>query len=200
MPCVVGTTDLRRLAILAVALIAGCGAPLASGPVASGPPASPRISCLGIPSARCDEAVASVARSLPNSAPVSIEVSCVAGTCTPESGAMDTVVTLADGSQLRSTTISWANSGGQLPGGVKPLPAPVPALVLPVEPQCQSVPAAMCKRMAEASLGTVGDLVVVQIVVRCSAPSCTDSQGEGDTLVTYADGTTSTSGWGYAGG
>lgn len=189
-----GTTDLRRLAILAVMAIAGCGAPAASGP-----PASPRISCLGIPAARCDEAVASVARSLPNTAPVSIEVSCVAGTCTPESGAMDTVVTLADGSQLRSTTISWANGGGQGPGGVKPLPVPVPPPVVPVEPQCQGVPASMCKTMAETAFGELSDQAVVQILVRCGEPPCTDDHGVGDTVVTYADGTTRTSSWEYAG-
>lgn len=30
---------------------------------------------------------------------------------TPESGAMDTVVTLVDGSRLRSTTLSWSEPG-----------------------------------------------------------------------------------------
>jgi hypothetical protein len=190
------TAHVRRLAILAVVAIAGCGAPAASGP-----PASPRISCVGVPAARCDEAVASVARSLPNTAAVSIEVTCVASTCTPETGAMDTVVTLADGSQLRSTTISWANGGGQVPGGVKPLPEPVPIPppVVPVEPQCQGVPDSMCRTMAETAFGELSDQAVVRILVRCGAPPCTDKHGVGDTVVSYADGTTSTSAWEYAG-
>ena len=71
------------------------------------------MSCEGIPATRCDEAVASVARSLPNSPVAGIEVVCVAGTCTEQAGAIDTIVTLVDGSRLRSTHsryrsgISW---------------------------------------------------------------------------------------------
>lgn len=195
------TTDLRRLVVLAVVAIGGCGAPVASGsPVASGPSASPWISCPGIPAARCDEAVASVARSLPNTAPASIEVTCVSGICTPESGAMETVVTMADGSQLRSTTISWANGGGFGEGGVKPPPVPAEPPVVPVEPQCQGVPVSMCRTMAETAFGEVSDQAVVRIVVRCAESPCTNEHGLGDTVVTYADGTTQTSSWEYQGG
>jgi hypothetical protein len=194
----VTTTDLRHLAILAVMAIAGCAAPADSGP-----PASPTISCVGIPATRCDEALASVARSLPNTRPVAIEVICVAGTCTEQSGAMDTVVTLADGSQLRSTTTSWSEASEPAPGGVKPLPVPAaPPLVpvVPVEPQCQGVPVSMCRTMAETAFGEVSDEAVTGIVVRCTRQPCTDAQGAGDTVVTYADGTTQTSSWEYAGG
>ena len=113
---------------------------------------------------------------------------------------MDTVVTLADGSQLRSSTISWASGGGDGAGGVKPLPVPVPPPALPVEPQCQGVPDSMCRTMAETAFGELSDDAVVQIVVRCGKRPCTIEQGEGDTVVTYADGTTRTSSWGYAGG
>ena len=190
------TTELVRLAVIAVLAIAGCGAP-----VASGPSASPEVSCTGIPASRCDEALASVARSLPNTTPVSIEVVCVAGTCTDESGAMDTVVTLADGSTLRSTTISWSQ-GAPAPGGVKPLPVPIepPAPAVPVEPQCQGVPVSMCRTMAETAFGEVSDVAVVQIVVTCTRQPCTNDQGAGDTVVTYEVGTTQTSSWEYAGG
>lgn len=188
--------DLRRLTVLAIALIAGCGAPAASGP-----PASPRIVCTGLPADKCDEAVASVARSLPSTAVVTIEVSCVAGTCTTESGAMDTVVTLADGSQLRSTTNAWANGGGQGAGGddTAPVPAPAAPPVVPVEPVCQGVPVSMCKTMAETAFGELTDQDVVRIVVRCKEPPCTAAHGVGDTVVTYGDGTTQSSSWEYAG-
>lgn len=192
-----GTTDVRRLAILAVIAIAGCGVPADSGP-----PASPTVSCVGIPSARCDDAVASVARSLPNTAAVAIEVICVSGTCTERSGAMDTVVTLADGSQLRSTTTTWSEPGAPAPGGVEPIPVPeAPPIipVVPVEPQCQGVPVSMCRTMAETAFGEVPDEAVVEIVVRCTRQPCTDDQGAGDTIVTYADGSTRTSSWEYAG-
>jgi hypothetical protein len=196
VPCAVVTTDLRRFAILAVIVIAGCGAPISSGP-----PASLTVSCTGIPATRCDEALASVERSLPNTPAVKIEVVCVAGTCTDESGAMDTVVTLADGSQLRSTTIAWSEAGAPAPGGVKPLPVPVaePAVpAVPVEPDCQGVPRSMCLTMAETAFGEVSNLAVVGIVVRCTRMPCAIDQGAGETLITYKDGTTLTTSWEYA--
>jgi hypothetical protein len=197
----------RRLAILALVMVAGCGAPAASGP-----PATPHIACVGIPADKCDEAVASVARSLPNSAPASIEVRCVNDTCTPQSGAMETLVTLGDGSQLRSTTLSWAGFDGDSPSGEEPAipdlappdlapPAVAPPQAnVPIEPICQGVPASMCRTMAETAFGEVPVEGVVRIVVRCAKPPCTDAHGTGDTLVTYSDGTIRTSSWEYAGG
>lgn len=196
-------TVVLRVAVLAIAvgLLAGCGSPTAS----SGPPASPTISCAGIPSAKCEEAVASVARSLPNSHPVSIEVMCVSGTCTPESGAMDTVVTLPDGSTLRSSTLSWsepgAGSGVGTGDGVVPPGEPAPAEpAIPIEPACQGVPAQMCRTMAETAFGELSTEAVISILVRCGRPPCTAEGGAGDTIVTYADGTTDTASWEYAGG
>jgi hypothetical protein len=189
--------DLRRVAILAIVAIAGCGVPTASGP-----PASPRISCQGVPTERCDEAVASVELSLPNTTPTAIEVICVSGTCTPESGAMDTVVTLADGSQLRSTTITWSQDV-PAPGLGKPVPeVAVPPIepVVPVEPQCQGVPLSWCRTMAETAFGELSDQAVASILVRCGELPCTNEHGAGETLVTYADGTSQTSGWEYEGG
>ncbi len=207
---------LRRLALLVILAVGGC-----SAPVPSGPAASPRVSCVGIPATRCTEAVATVARSLPNTMPVSIEVICVAGTCTPDSGAMDTVLTLADGSQLRSTTVQWSGGGGssggggdgsgpgEAPPGVKLVPAPAesnaPALapafpVVPVEPICQGVPVSMCRTMAETAFGEMSDEEVVGIVVRCGQQACTDEHGAGETEVTYADGKVRISSWEYQGG
>lgn len=144
-----------------------------------------------------------MARSLPNTTPARIEVLCVAGTCNEQSGAMDTVVTLADGSQLRSTTIAWSEAAAPAPGVVEPQPAPaLPPDVpdVPVEPQCQGVPVSMCRTMAETAFGEVSDQAVTQIVVRCTRQPCTVDQGAGDTIVTYADGSTRTSSWEYAGG
>jgi hypothetical protein len=200
-------TDLRGLAVLAILAIAGCGTPAISGP-----PPSPVVTCTGIPEARCDEALESVAISLPNTTPATIEVLCVSGTCTEEAGAMDTVVTLADGSQLRSTTMSWSQAAAPVPGG-KPLPAPAepapaePAPAepaeppaVPVEPRCQGVPVAWCRTMAETAFGEVSAIDVVTIVVRCTEQPCTDDHGIGETLVSYSDGSIRTSSWEYAGG
>jgi hypothetical protein len=198
---VAGTTELRRLALLAILAVAGCGAPATSGA-----PASPTVSCVGIPDSRCDEALASVARSLPNTALVRIEVTCVAGTCTEQSGAMDTIVTLADGSQLRSTTIAWSEAGQPAPGGVKLPPAPAepgvePAVpAVPVEPQCLGVPVSMCRTMAETAFGELSNQEVVQILVTCTRVPCTPGEGAGDTIVGYADGSSQTTSWEYAGG
>ena len=194
-----GKTELRSLAALAILLIAGCGTPATTGLSAS-----PTVSCEDIPPTRCDEALASVARSLPNTPVVKIEILCVAGKCTDQSGAMDTVVTLVDGEQLRSTTIAWSEPGEPGPGGVKPLPAPaVPpdaAPGVPVEPECQGVPVSMCRTMAETAFGEVSNAAVIRILVRCTRVPCTTDQGAGDTIVSYNDGTSLTSSWEYAGG
>lgn len=118
---------------------------------------------------------------------------------------MDTVVTLADGSHLRSTTISWGTSAGApgvAPGVAEPAqpsPPPVPAPIVPVEPVCQGVPPSMCATMAETAFGELSDQGVVQILVRCTEPPCTGQQGTGDTIVTYADSTMRTSSWAYQG-
>jgi hypothetical protein len=156
-----------------------------------------------VPKDKCDEAVASVARSLPNTAPVSIEVTCVAGACTAESGAMDTVVTLADGSQLRSSTTTWSTGAAQGPDEANPQPVEesirmIPPPDIPVEPVCQGVPLAMCRTVAETAFGELSNQSVAQIVVRCGAPPCTDKGGTGDTIVTYSDGTIASSTWEYA--
>jgi hypothetical protein len=190
--------DARRgaaLAILAIATFAACGAPAASG----GAVPSPRVACVGVPAAKCDEAVASVARSLPNTHPAAIDISCVSGTCTPQAGTMDTVVTLDDGSQLHSNPLSWAepDAGGGAAGTEPPAPAEEPAV--PVQPACDGVPAPTCATMAETAFGELSTESVVAIVVRCTKPPCTQKAGAGDTTVTYADGTVRTSSWEYAG-
>jgi hypothetical protein len=184
---------IRRLLVLlalAAALVTGCS----SGPGASGPVASPAITCTGLPPEKCDEAVKSVARSLPNEHPVAIDVSCVSGSCSLQNGLMDTVVTLSGGSQLRGSTLSW---GDGTAGGGKGFP--VPAVPAPaVAPICQGVPIDQCNQMASSMGPETGHGAIVQIVVRCTKAACTEKDGEGDTVVTYADGTTSSSGWGYS--
>jgi len=170
---------------LAVALAAGCGA---SGP--SGPAPSPRITCVGIPSDKCDEAVASVGRALPNEAPEAIDVSCVAAGCTAASGSMDTVVTLRGGRQLHANPLTWGDGGGQQ------VPPGMPAL--PVAPICLGVPTESCQQNATVDFPDAAvHGGVVKIVVRCTKNPCTGSSGEGDTVITFADGETRTVGWAF---
>ncbi len=177
---------------LAVALAAGCGANGASGGNGPSDPApSPRITCVGIPPEKCDEAVASVQRSLPNEAPEAIDVSCVSAGCTATSGSMDTVVTLRGGRQLHANPLTWGGGGGlQVPPGMPALPVP---------PVCVGIPQEQCQQNAA---GDFPDAAVhggvVRIVVTCKKNPCTNDAGEGDTVVTFADGTTQSIGWGYA--
>jgi hypothetical protein len=172
--------------LLAVALIDACG-----GSAPSGPAPSPRITCVGVPPEKCDEAVASVERSLPDETPEAIDVTCVSGGCTSTSGAMDTVVTLPGGRQLHANPLTWGNGGGQA------VPPGLPAL--PVVPVCLGVPDAMCRQNAGTDFAAAGiHGGVVKIVVSCSKKPCTDKTGEGDTVITFGDGTTQTMGWAYA--
>lgn len=199
-----GTADRSRLVVSAILLIAGCGAPVASG----GPLPSPQITCTGVPQARCDEGVASALRSLPNTAIVSIEVVCVAEGCTDESGAMDTIVRTADGGTLRSPTNAWsAPADGQPPpdaapgrgpvATARPVPDPTEAAV-PWRPLCQGVPAQQCELMAETSFGELSTEGVEQVLVRCGAMApCTADRGVGETVVTYHDGSIESSAWEY---
>lgn len=184
-------------------LVGGCAAPAASGP-----PGPPEVVCSGVPQPKCDEAVASAHRSLPSTPLRRIEVVCVSGTCTPESGAMDTVVTTADGSTLRSSTISWAEPAQG--GADTPPPVPAPGIgdppapdtgpgILPVAPQCQGIPLEPCRLMAETAFGEWPTEGVTTIVVQCGPDPCTPTGGAGETTIIYEDGTTRASTWEYAG-
>ncbi len=183
-----------RLAVVAgllvvLGVIAGCAAAAPSGPTPS-----PRVTCVGIPAEKCDEAVASVMRSLLDAAPEAIDVTCVSGGCTSSAGSMDTVVTLAGGRQLHANPLTWGNGGGPVfQPGVPGMPQ------LPVAPTCQGVPEEMCRQMAGSDFPDAGlHGGVVKIVVSCTKVPCTAQKGEGTTVITFGDGTEdSSSGWGY---
>ncbi len=136
-----------------------------------------------------------MARSLPNTKPAAIEVTCVVEACTSTGGTMNTVVTLDDGHQLRADPLTWgANSGGGRP----PPPPQVPLGPLPVEPICQGVPPSLCQDMARSAISNNGTGVgIVKIVIRCTKAPCTDTRGEGDSTVTLADGSEQESGWAF---
>ena len=188
------------LTVLGALTLTACGVP---APSASPQPQPPEVTCDGVPDVRCDEAVASVARSLPNSPIVSIDVSCVANPCSPESGAMDTVVTLADGSQLRGFTVTWsepdAGQGDGGPGAPAPERVADPTRGLPVEPTCQGLPISECRTMAETAFGELSDRSVTAILVHCTERPCTARTGAGVTIVSYADGSEDAALWEYSG-
>lgn len=92
---------------------------------------------------------------------------------------------------------SGAVDGPGQPGG------PAPIASLPVEPTCQGVPAQACWQQAFVGLPNGGlapeQVAVGSIVVRCLKDPCTDAAGDGDTTITFVDGTTSSGSWSYAG-
>jgi hypothetical protein len=60
---------------------------------------------------------------------------------------------------------------------------------------CQGVPLEACRMAA----GTVTSAkVVVRVLVRCTQPVCTDAAGEAEVTIQYVDGTSETSGYGWA--
>jgi len=180
--------------LLAAGLFVGCGG-------AADPAATPRIACTDVPDVKCDEAVAAVARSMPNEHPVVIEVLCVSAPCTESSGAMQTIVTLADGNHLRGTPQAWADPAATDGGPVQAPPPAGPGRVpLPVEPICQGVPIQSCRDMASGVEDANGARTVVSIVVRCTKGPCTDKSGEGETKIIFSDGSQQTGGWSYASG
>ena len=187
-----------RITVLGVVAVCACG-----GPAPSAPSPPPVVACIEIPDDRCDEAVASVFRSLPNSPVVAIDVTCVTKPCTPESGAIDTVVTLADGSRLRAFTVTWSEPSQDDGSGAPKTPAPGriadPTPSLPVEPTCQGLPIAECRTMAETAFGELSNQFVTAILVHCTIRPCTARAGTGVTIVTYADGREDAALWEYAG-
>jgi hypothetical protein len=60
---------------------------------------------------------------------------------------------------------------------------------------CQGVPAQQCEGAVEQARG-VSRATLVQVVVRCSAPPCTDEAGQMDVQALYSDG--NTTGWSSA--
>lgn len=149
------------------------------------------VECVGIPEGTCREVVQNArANAAPGTLPVRIRAVCAQAACTPASGEVSVDVLYSDGRQ-ENYVMGWA--GPAFPGDPgEPRPD------LAVEPVCQGVPAVQCRQMA---LG-VGDegppgFRVLSIVVTCTAPPCTAVSGDGDTILTYQDGTRVTGSWSY---
>ena len=180
----------RLILILATlaALLAGCA------PVAPTPPAvipdEPVVDCRA-PASTCatavDDARAQVSGGV---VPIAVQVVCKPG-CTVLEGEAEIAVRYSDGS-TGGWTAGWS-------GAVPPGP-PIARPPMPVAPTCQGVPEPTCNEMAQSAWESTGGEGVASIVVRCTARGgCTAARGEGDTTVTYADGRTMETGWGYEG-
>ena len=171
-------------------ILAGClGTESSPTPVEFLPP----VECLGIPASTCQEIVTSARLSAPRgTVPVRIRAVCTQPPCTLQRGDVSIDVTYSDGS-TQSSGMGWAGPGAGDPAPVAPN--------LPVEPTCIAVPVSPCRDRALEAVMANGDLGAIRaIAVRCTIAACTDTQGTGETLLTFADGSTSTSGWGYSSG
>ena len=180
----------RAAFLLVAVLAAGCGGEAASPtPVEFIPP----VECIGIPAGTCQQIVTDARRNAqPGTFPVHIRAVCAQPPCTIQQGDVSVDIQYSDG-RRDSYGMGWSG-----PGVEEPPPAQVE---LPVEPVCQGVPAGPCRDRAVEFVASSEDVRDIRsIVVRCTAASCTDVQGEGETLITFADGDVLTSSWGYAGG
>jgi hypothetical protein len=151
-----------------------------------------RIDCQGVPPQHCQTALDD-ARAGSTSPLVELIVRCAAPPCTLQQGQIDVQARYADGGQSRSTS-GW--------GVAAPAPGvQEPPVILPVEPMCLAVPDTTCLELATSAMSGLprGGPAVASITVRCTA-TCTPTNGEGDTVVRFADGTSITSGWGYSSG
>jgi hypothetical protein len=182
----------RRWLILAVALVglAGCAV---SAPTPVPPeliPDEPVVDCRA-PASTCATAVNDAWMQVTvGVVPIAVQVVCKPG-CTVTEGEADIAVRYSDGSTGTWTT-GWS---GAVPAG-----PPIARPPMPVAPTCQGVPEPTCTDMALSAWESTGGDGVVSIVVRCGAAGgCTPARGEGETTVTYADGRTMVTGWGYEG-
>jgi hypothetical protein len=163
---------------------------------ASAVPAGPPVDCRGIPVGTCQGIVADARTNAgPGAVPVNIRAVCLDAACTNASGNVQVDILYSTG-RRDSYTMGWAGPAPGMPEG------PGVVLELPVAPVCQGIAPEPCLERARESLpvdeaGALSGGQIVRIVVRCTASSCTDARGDGDTVITFADGTTTTASWSY---
>lgn len=178
----------RRIAIAVLVAVAAACEPV------SQPVGETRLDCQGVPPQQCQQALVD-ARAGSNVPVVEVVVRCSAPPCALQRGQIAIEAHYADG-----TTRGWGSAWEDAipaPMPVEPGP-PEPAVPLPVEPTCLGVDQSVCLNMARTAMENLppGSPPVASITVRCTAV-CLPTKGEGDSVVVFADGTTSTSGWGY---
>ncbi len=186
----------RILAVAVVALmVSACGGSAQSTVI----PDQPLVECVGVPPETCRQSLAEAQQNAtPGTIVVQIRVVCTKLPCTLQNGEAKVDVLYSNG-RTNSSGIGWAAAA--------PMPAgpPQPAPPLPVKPTCLGLPVAgetdNCLDFATSAMENVLDgREVVAIVVRCKPGPCTASGGAGETMLTFAGGTTQTSEWSYQSG
>jgi len=179
------------VAILISALVAGCAGLLPAG-IAPGARA-----CVGLPQTTCEQQFqdADARARERGTTVVGIVIRC-SGVCTEASGEGQRNVTYGDGTSEQSG-FGWQSAG---PAPVGPPIRPEPSLS--VAPTCVGVDAVTCETQALSSVSTLEQDAgeVVAITVRCRPGPCTPTTGDGETLITFADGQSTTVSWTYRGG
>lgn len=186
---------LALIALLAM-LLAGCGlsAPGGMAPVAG-------QSCVGVPGQICARIRDRARTNAPPGAGnlVGIAIRCTAAICAEAQGEVSVTATYASG-ETTGWGESWASADASGGGGAGlATPGVIPEPSLPVDPQCIGIGLAWCRQMAIDALGSVpAGAAPAAIVVRCTR-ACSLTHGDGTTIVTLSDGTTSSVGWSYEG-
>jgi hypothetical protein len=154
-------------------------------------PVGQPVECIGIPAQTCTEIVTDARRNAePGTFPIRIRAACSRPVCTIRDGQAQVDVDYTNG-RHDSFGIGWA---GAAPAGG---PGRPPGLA--IEPICQGVPRGPC-RGAVVDIDDGSGRAVRAVIVRCTAATgCSDTKGEGDILITFEDGTTATTSWGYEG-
>ena len=189
--------------LAAVLGVTACAPAATTGPEPAGvflPGTRWPTACEGIPLDKCRDMAADAADSLrPNDPPLrSILIRCTKPPCTQLRGDGETIYLFVDG------TSRVAGSWGYASPGEPPI-APVPTPIRPPgdwQLVCQGVPRQQCEEFAVDSYQAVATIGVPlrAIIVRCTVASCTATEGTGETIGTFADGSQrSLVGWSYAG-
>jgi hypothetical protein len=147
----------------------------------------PSISCDGVPAQICDEEVLAALRSAGDRSISAIQVSC--GVCEPSGARGETEVQFADGTR---TVSSWAV------GVAEPAPATTTPPPLTVEPRCEGVPRAQCLERATALISTMPDRQRIAGIVMSCDGTCDATNGRGEAIITFREGTSTSIGWAYA--
>ena len=182
---------------LAVGLLAGCAGLLPPAVSSLAPIVAPGTrACVGLPQATCQQQFqdAEAQAHARGTVVTGIAIRCTA-VCTDASGEAERVVTYADGTSEQGG-FAW-QAGGPAPADKSDGPAPS----LPVAPTCLGLDAVTCDARAREALEGLGPdpAVVTEIVVRCAPGPCTPTRGDGETVLTFAGGATTSVGWSYRG-
>lgn len=177
----------RLGALLAVGLVvAGCGIVPNDPSVAPGEP----FACIETSPDICQQTLRDAqANADPGTTVVALRVVCTSPPCTDQGGEVSVEVAYSNG-RRDSYSSAWA-------GAAEPEAAPEPT-ELPIEPVCGGIPREQCLEFAASAFTGVDPSTVVSIVLRCTT-TCTTASGDGETLVTFDDGTSITNGWSYEG-